>query len=194
MCRSSAGRIRLKNKRRIQNLFVKQRVINRITKPMQYKKNLTHQLIVALEAIYQTALTAAKRAHSTATDKANIAENKYDTLGLEAAYLAEGHANRAAECKVDIDTVKNLVVKDYAIDDAIALGTLVGLLDQDAKPLLLFLAPVSGGIKFEFESRSILVITQSSPLGKQLLGKYVDDEFEIGIAQHKKRYKITDIA
>lgn len=161
---------------------------------MPYKKNLIHHLIVALEAIYQTALTAANRAHSTATDKANIAENKYDTLGLEAAYLAEGHANRASECKADIDTVKNLTVRDYSIDDEIAVGALVSLVDQDEKALLLFLAPVSGGIKFEFDSQSILVITQSSPLGKQLLGKFMDDEFEIGIDQHKKRYRITEIA
>ena len=161
---------------------------------MRHKEILVKQLIDALEAIYQTALTAAKRAHSTATDKANIAENKYDTLGLEAAYLAEGHANRASECKADVETVKNLIVRDFSIDDEITLGALVTLIDQDRKVLLLFLAPVSGGIKFEFESRSILVTTQSSPLGKQLLGKFVDDEFEIGIAQHKKRYRIADIA
>jgi len=160
---------------------------------MQQKEILIKQLIAALEAIYQTAVSAAKRAHSTATDKANIAENKYDTLGLEAAYLAEGHANRASECKANLDTVKNLIVPDYTIDDTIALGALVTLVDQDKKQLFLFLAPVSGGIKFDFESRSIMVITQSSPLGKQLLGKYVDDEFEIGIGQHKKRYLITDV-
>jgi hypothetical protein len=49
---------------------------------MYYKRRLIDHLIIELEANYQTALTAARRAHSTATDKANIAENKYDTLGL----------------------------------------------------------------------------------------------------------------
>lgn len=33
---------------------------------------------------------AARVAHETATHEENIAENKYDTLGLEAAYLATG--------------------------------------------------------------------------------------------------------
>ena len=38
---------------------------------------------------------AAQAAHETATHEENIAENKYDTLGLEAAYLATGQVRRA---------------------------------------------------------------------------------------------------
>jgi hypothetical protein len=38
---------------------------------------------------------AVRAAHETATHEENIAENKYDTLGLEAAYLATGQARRA---------------------------------------------------------------------------------------------------
>lgn len=38
---------------------------------------------------------AVRAAHDTATHEENIAENKYDTLGLEAAYLATGQARRA---------------------------------------------------------------------------------------------------
>nr|WP_297348391.1 transcription elongation factor [uncultured Glaciecola sp.] len=161
---------------------------------MQYKRKLIDHLIVELEATYETALTAAKRAHSTATDKANVAENKYDTLALEAAYLAEGQAKRASECHTDLDAIRNLTAVDYTHKDAIAVGALVRLIDQHEKSLLLFLAPVSGGLKFVFEQRAIVVITQSSPLGKQLLGKFVDDEFEFGSGQHKKDYLISDIA
>lgn len=161
---------------------------------MYYKRRLIDHLILALETNYQTALTAAKRAHSTATDKANIAENKYDTLALEAAYLAEGHANRASECRADLETVKNLSAQDYSQNDAIVVGASVVLIDQDDKSLSLFLAPVSGGIKFEFDKQTIVVITQSSPLGKSLLGKCVDDDFEIGNGKHKKRYIVSEIA
>jgi len=160
---------------------------------MHYKRKLIDHLILELEATYQTALTAAKRAHSTATDKANIAENKYDTLALEAAYLAEGQAKRASECNADLKSIQNLTAQDYSLSDAVVVGALVGLIDQHEKPLSLFLAPVSGGLKFAFEGRSIVVITPSSPLGKKLIGKFVDDEFEIGHAKHKKSYRINDI-
>jgi hypothetical protein len=160
---------------------------------MHYKERLIEHLIIELEAIYQTALCAAKRAHSTATDKANIAENKYDTLGLEAAYLAEGQAKRASECGADLKAIKYLTAIDCLASDAIVIGALVRLIDQNEQSLSLFLAPVSGGLKFIFEKRTIVVITQSSPLGKQLLGKYVDDEFEFGIGQYKKIYQISNV-
>lgn len=160
---------------------------------MHYKRKLINYLIQELEANYQTALIAAKRAHSTATDKANIAENKYDTLALEAAYLAQGFAKRASECHANLDSIQKLTAKDYSLNDAIAIGASVTLIDQSKKSLLLFLAPVSGGLKFVFEERTIVVITNSSPLGQQMLGKFVDDEFEIGNGQHKKKYRISEI-
>ena len=161
---------------------------------MQYKQRLMECLILALETSYKTALDGAERAHLAATDKANIPENKYDTLALEASYLAEGYAKRAAECKASLNAVKNLGVVEYSQDDAICVGTFVSLVDQDNKALSVFLAPVSGGVKFVFEEQTIIVITQSSPIGKVLLGKFVDDEFEIGSGSSLKRYVISAIA
>ena len=158
---------------------------------MHYKKRLINHLIIELEANYQLALTAAKRAHSTATDKANVAENKYDTLGLEAAYLAEGQAKRASECCADLEAIKNLSAVNFLPTDVIAVGSLVRLLDQDEQERSLFLSPVAGGLKFTFENSDIVVITLSSPLGKALLGKYVDDEFELVAGVNKKIYRIS---
>lgn len=161
---------------------------------MHRKKKLINHLILELEATYQNALMAAKRAHSTATDKANVAENKYDTLALEAAYLVEGQAKRALECRANLNAIQNLIVIDYLLSEPIVVGASVKLIDQDEKLLSLFLAPVSGGIKFVFEQQTIVVITPSSPLGKKLLGKFVDDEFEFGSAQYKKYYRVSYIA
>eukprot|EP01034_Spumella_vulgaris_P013642 gene13642-17415_t len=59
-------------------------------------KFLLHQQV--LERLAEDLLQAeqaAQAAHETATHEENIAENKYDTLGLEAAYLAVGQVRRA---------------------------------------------------------------------------------------------------
>jgi transcription elongation GreA/GreB family factor len=160
---------------------------------MQYKKNLIDHLILELEQAYQAALTEAKRAYSTSTDKANVAENKYDTLALEAAYLAEGQAKRAAQCLADLKAIRTLEARDYSLSDAIAVGALIILEDEHEKSLSLFLAPVAGGLKFVVEERAIMVITPSSPLGRHLLGKFVDDEFEFTVGSRKKNYLISDI-
>ena len=156
------------------------------------KKRLLNQLASELEALYQTALKAAKRAHNTATDKANIAENKYDTLGLEAAYLAEGQAKRASECQVELEVIQKLPAIDFLPNDAIAVGALVVLVDQFETQKYLFLAPVAGGHNFSYEGNSIVVITPSSPLGRALLGKYVDDEFELQVSHEQKSYLISE--
>ena len=54
------------------------------------KTQLHQQLMTHLQQLLNNAKAAAKRAHETATSEENIAENKYDTLALEAAYLAQG--------------------------------------------------------------------------------------------------------
>ena len=58
-------------------------------------KHAVLQLILEkLSVDLDIAQRAAQTAYETATDEENIAENKYDTLGLEASYLAAGQANR----------------------------------------------------------------------------------------------------
>jgi hypothetical protein len=56
---------------------------------------LQQQVLERLAEDLQQAEQAARAAHEAATDEENIAENKYDTLGLEVAYLATGQARRA---------------------------------------------------------------------------------------------------
>ncbi|MDG1121743.1 MAG: GreA/GreB family elongation factor [Glaciecola sp.] len=160
---------------------------------MSYKAQLIKHVIANLEQVHTTAVNAAKHAHDMATDKQNIPENKYDTLGLESGYLAQGQANRAAEYLVELDAMKHIPVKDFIADDIIAIGALVGLCDQHDASMWVFLAPVSGGMTFEFEHRNIMVISARSPLGQQLLGKEVYDECHIGQGTHSKHYRITDI-
>ena len=59
------------------------------------KFSLQQQVLARLAEDLQQTEQAARVAHETATHEENIAENKYDTLGLEAAYLATGQARRA---------------------------------------------------------------------------------------------------
>lgn len=56
---------------------------------------LQQQVLQRLADDLQRVEQAARFAHETATHEENIAENKYDTLGLEASYLATGQARRA---------------------------------------------------------------------------------------------------
>ncbi len=157
------------------------------------KKALRDYLLSYLEVRYQTALRSSEIARASAADKSNVAENKYDTLGTEASYLADGQAKRALACLDDVNAIKGMSVINFKLDDAIVIGAYIQLVDQDQQFLCLFLAPVSGGLKFHYNDTDIMIITPQSPLGHCLLGKFVDDEFYFGEGAHKKHFIIQSI-
>ena len=66
-------------------------------------------------------------------------------------------------------------------------------MDDTGSQQILFLAPVSGGLKINFCDMKITIITLSAPLGKKLTGCYVDDEIEIELAGKINHYEITAI-
>jgi hypothetical protein len=73
-------------------------------------KQTVHQLILdKLRVDLDIAERAAQTAYETATHEENIAENKYDTLGLEASYLAAGQAKRVEEIRQSLALCQNLM-------------------------------------------------------------------------------------
>jgi transcription elongation GreA/GreB family factor len=157
------------------------------------KALLLKQIIKTLENVHQVALNAANQAHETATNKESIAENKYDTFGLEASYLAHGMAQRVSDCDADLATFKTLENLTFTLESPIKLGALIELVDEKDIKQFLFLGPAAGGLKIIFCEQEITVITLTSPIGKALLGNFVDDEIEIVVGNQKKYYEIVRI-
>lgn len=159
-------------------------------------KHKLHQLILdALEAVYDAASNAARQAHETATHKETIAENKYDTFGLEASYLAEGQLKRALQAEEDIRRFRNLVVKNFSENDEIGYGAYVELSDQQGQVLHLFVSPVAGGIAIDYDGRRIGLVTAEAPLGKKLLGAGLDDAILFNAKSlNEKLYQVTRLA
>ena len=60
------------------------------------------------------ALTAAARtAHAAATHAECLPDNKYDTTGLEASYIAQGQANRAQDIRKSLESYQNLIIRTF---------------------------------------------------------------------------------
>ena len=105
-------------------------------------KFLLHQQV--LEQLAKDLLQAeqaAQAAHETATHEENIAENKYDTLGLEAAYLATGQVRRAEAIRQALARWRQFRPHPYDAGKGIQLGALVCLIDSDDRQQYLFLGP-----------------------------------------------------
>lgn len=157
------------------------------------KALLLQQIITELENVHQVACAAAKRAHDSATDKANKAENQYDTLGLEAAYLAHGQSQRVLECAEELAAFKQLASVAVIDSTAIRLGSLIQLVDEDDNQRWLFLGPSAGGLKLMFAQQEITLITPSAPLGEALIGLTIDDEIAMTVTGKPVGYEITAI-
>src|ERR1019366_7412845 len=56
---------------------------------------------------------AARASHEEATHESSRAESKYDTRGLEAAYLGGGQARQAKEILDSIKSYKALATRDF---------------------------------------------------------------------------------
>ena len=157
------------------------------------KQALVAQIQRELELLLQNAIDSAERALITATAKESIAENKYDTFGLEASYLAQGQSKRVAECEADLVVFQQLITRAAIQESRVTLGVLIFLMDELSQQKILFLAPVAGGMKLRFQNYDVVVVTPAAPIGKALVGRKVDDEIELSLGSQKKEYTIIQI-
>jgi transcription elongation GreA/GreB family factor len=136
---------------------------------------------------------AARAAHETATHKENIAENKYDTLGLEASYLATGQARRADAIRQAMAHWRHFRPRPYDASKGIQLGALVCLVDSDDKQHQLFLGPDGGSMKLASGAQLVQVISSEAPLGRAMLGKCEGDEVSIEIARMRQQFEVLQV-
>ena len=136
---------------------------------------------------------AARVAHETATHEENIAENKYDTLGLEAAYLATGQAQRAEAIRQVMANWRQFRPGPYEASKGIQLGALVCLVDANGQQQHLFLGPVGGSMKLVCSDQVVQVISVEAPLGKAMLGKFEGDEVAIQVAQVRREFEVLRV-
>ncbi|MBV6661252.1 GreA/GreB family elongation factor [Pseudomonas sp. CBSPBW29] len=157
-------------------------------------KHAVHQLVLDKLAVdLDIAQRAAQTAYETATHEENIAENKYDTLGLEASYLAAGQARRVEEIKQALTLCQNMQLRAYDDQRGIEVGALLGLVDENDRQQWLFLAPDGAGLKVDVVGQPVTVITPRSPLGKSLLGKFEGDEVEILVGGARQQFAVTEV-
>ena len=131
------------------------------------KAAVIQKILEVLRSELETYVRAAKFSHAEATDEENRAENKYDTRGLEASYLAAGQANKVAELESALKIFEGL--KEQSASDTVEIGSLIEL-QQDGFVEWYFVGPTAGGTEIEIDGTEVLVITPESPLGSQLMG------------------------
>lgn len=157
------------------------------------KSALVKKIVAQLTAELELYFKAARAAHAEATHEQSKAENKYDTRGLEAAYLARGQSRQAAETGLALKDFESLVVRDFAPGEAIDLGALVEL-ESKGERLWYFIGPRAGGTELVHNKTEVLVITPQSPLGQQLVGKKQGDRLQFELGGAKSNYRVVAVS
>ena len=156
------------------------------------KRAIIKKITAKLTEELSVYLRAAAYARDEATHEQNKAENKYDTRGLEASYLARGQSKQAAELEAAIVEFERVGVRKFAVGDAIAVGALVEL-EQGGEKFFYFLGPRAGGTEVIHDKNEILVITPQSPLGEQLQGKKANETSQLKIGKETRTVKILSV-
>lgn len=159
---------------------------------MLNKKQLADLVVTALSKQLQQAIDAANEAHAAAVNDQSVAETQYDTLAIEASYLAEGQSKRVIEFQHAIDAYKALELIEFNSESYIALGALVQLSTDSNTNHWFFIGPAAGGFRCQLAKQNITVITPQSPMGIALIGKQLEDDIEVMLGSNKlEDYIIT---
>lgn len=154
------------------------------------------ELVSALRARIESqleALTASQNASQAgAAHEESRSEHPKDTRATEASYLARGLAERVGQLQAALVQLAQFAPPPLAPDAEIALGALVEIQDENGTATTHFLVPAGGGEKIERGEATICALSPTSPLGQEIVGREVDDEFEIDLP--RGRTTITIVA
>jgi hypothetical protein len=157
------------------------------------KSTLVRKIIARLTDNLGLLQKAAQASHAEATHESSKAENKYDTRGLEAAYLAGGQARQVKEIQDSIQIYDSLTMRPFSTGDPIDLTAVVDL-ETDGVLSTYFLGPKAGGLEIEHGGREILVITPQSPLGKNLIGRKPGERWLAELNRSKVKFHVVSVA
>ena len=137
-------------------------------------------------------LQSAQAALDGATHEENKAENKYDTRGLESAYLAEAQSKRASQIQETILYFTHLKPQSFDNRSPINLTAFIQL-TCNQKMSSFFLTFRGGGMNIHFKNQDIQVLGAKSPLAENLVGRKHGDIFEINTKGGLKEYEIVRV-
>jgi transcription elongation GreA/GreB family factor len=156
------------------------------------KADLVQIIIQALEEKLQIAHASTQLAIDAATDEETIPEHKYDTLALEASYLAHGQAMRIQESEEELRLYRALVIRDFT-DVPIGVGAYVELVDDNDSEKCFFIGPCSGGLTVNWRGKEVFVLTAKSPLGHALAGKEEGDDVNVKMVNKTTSYEVVTV-
>lgn len=157
------------------------------------KRKILDELISKVKLELEILEKSAEAAKNLATDQEFKSESKYDTRALEASYLASAETKRVEELKLEIQILEDVDINASSKLGEVAIGALIELSFQ-GQARNYFLIPTSGGTLVDIDGNSILVVSVFSPIGSEVLGLKVGEEFEVETPKGSRIYKVLSFS
>jgi transcription elongation GreA/GreB family factor len=156
------------------------------------KKELLNQMLCQMKSEVETLEASAKAAASAATHEESKPENKYDTRGLEASYLAGAQNARIEQVKGSMLVLQRMELRSFRGGDAVAPSALIEM-EHDGVTSWYFLVVAGAGLYLDGDGKKVVTVTTSSPMGQSLVGKYEGDAVSIRIGDTQRDYEIVSV-
>jgi transcription elongation GreA/GreB family factor len=156
------------------------------------KRTLIKKIIGRLTEELEVYFRAARASRTEATHESSKAENKYDTRGLEASYLARGQSKQAAEIQGAIAAFEKLKARAFGDTDPVDVGAFVEV-ELSGEKSAYFIGPRAGGTEVMHDRQEVLVITPESPLGKQLMGRKQGEVLKLELANAQNQCRVMRV-
>ena len=142
------------------------------------KKELLSCLILLIKDDIEKQRRSYESARNASIDAPGRMQSRYDTIGVESAWVADGLAKALNEKEMFINRLANFRLDE--VGDKVSLGSIIGISTEGTSLLeYYFMLPVAGGYKLQVGDKTIITLTPITPLGKTLIGKQVGDEIDI---------------
>jgi transcription elongation GreA/GreB family factor len=156
------------------------------------KRSLIKKIVSRLTEELEIYCRAARASRTEATHEQSKAENKYDTRGLEASYLARGQSKQAAELQGAIAAFEKLDARKFGESEPVDVGAFVEL-ELDGEKAAYFVGPRAGGTEVMHDKQEVLVITPESPLGQQIMGKKQGEVMKLNLANAQNKCRVMKV-
>lgn len=142
------------------------------------KKNVLEQLIVVIKTDIEKLRKSFESAKQASIDSPGRMQSRYDTMGIESAWVADGLAKSLNEKESNLTSLENF--KFIESSERVCLGSILGISSSDSPTLeYFFILPVFGGYELQEKDITITTITPETPFGKVLIGGQIGKKIEI---------------
>ncbi|MDQ3807111.1 MAG: hypothetical protein M3298_02970 [Thermoproteota archaeon] len=143
------------------------------------KGELLGEIVARLEAEIKKLRESFEEAKLTSIEAPGRMQSRYDTMGVEAAWVADGLAKSLEERVEGVYRLKNIRLPEDP--EKVSLGCVVGIGPEDGGvENLYFILPACGGISVTVESGVLIqTVMPQAPVARALIGKSLDDEVTV---------------